>query len=179
MSSWMWHTWIFHLNKYLIFALNHLKQSPFCCSSGNMCMQCTWFYPHFSVPASLPPYPLSLSPSFPPSHTQSRSLFLSLSVSWTSCSVALKYGTLCRSVDHRSALHPESECNVNDMMIPSKATLTLLSFKLFQVQRLTSWDNEVNSKAHFNVVVVLADEHTIMKTISEQSRLKRGNSIST
>lgn len=134
----MWHTWIFHLNKYLIFALNHLKQSPCCCSSGNMCMQCTRFYPHFSVPASLPFPTLSLSISSPSLSlslslpTQSLSLSLYLSVSWTSCSVALKYGTLCRSVDHRSALHPESECNVNDMMIPSKATLTLLSFSSFK-----------------------------------------------
>lgn len=135
----MWQIWIFHLNKYLIFALNHLKQSPFCCSSGNMCMQCTWFYPHFSIPLSLS---LSISHRFSPSLSFSHSLYLSLptvsfsllylSVSWTSCSVALKYGTLCRSVDHRSALHPESECNVNDMMIPSKATLTLLSFSFFK-----------------------------------------------
>lgn len=114
----MRNTWIFHLNKYLIFVLNHLNQSPFCCSTGNMCMQCTQFYPHFHPPS------LSLSLSF-------LSVSPSLSVSWTSCSLALKYAALCRSVDHRSALHPESECNVNDM-IPSKATLTLLSFSCFK-----------------------------------------------
>lgn len=144
MSSYMWHIWIFHLNKYLIFVLNHLKQSPFCCSSGNMCMQCTRLYLHFPIPPFSPSLSVSLSVS-------SLYLSISLSASWTSCSVALKYGTLCRSVDHRSVLHPESECNVNDM-IPSKATLTLLSFSFFQVQRLTSWDNEVKSKVHFNLM---------------------------
>lgn len=52
---------IFHLNKYLIFVLNHLKQSPFCCSSGNMCIQCKQFYPHFYISASLLSLSLSLT----------------------------------------------------------------------------------------------------------------------
>lgn len=103
---------IFHPHKYLIFVLNHLKQSPFCCSSGNMCMQCKQFYPHFYISAFLHSLCLSPNPHY-------------LSVSWTSCSVALKYGTLCRSVDLHSALHPESECSVNDTIIFSKAMLNL------------------------------------------------------
>lgn len=140
----MWRTWIFHLNEYLILILNHLRQTP----SG--ILWATWFY--------LCPSPTSLSLVL---HFFSLSLSISpyLSVIWTSCSVALKYCKSCRSVDHHSVLHLESECNVNDMMIPSKATLTLLSFSFFK-WKVTLWDNEVNSKLHFNNAEVVLAEHT-------------------
>lgn len=75
-------------------------------------------------------FPMS---AFSPSH----SLFLS--VSRTSCSLTLKSATFCRSVDQRAALHPESKRNVNDMMVPSKATLTLLSFSFFKCK---GWPRE-------------------------------------
>lgn len=119
----------------------------------------------------LPPFPLSLSLT-----TQSPCLSLSLSVSWTSCSVALKYGTLCRSADHRSALHPDSECNVNDMMIPSKATLTLLSLSFFKCKGWLHDTMKQTARFTLSAVVVLAEDHSITKAVPEQSWLKRGNS---
>lgn len=144
----MCHTWIFHLNKYLISALNHLKQSPFCCTLGNMCMQCTWFYPHFLVPASLPP-------SLP---------FPSLSLSVSSLSNSLSLCKLDKLLSGPEIWHIMPLCWSSFSVKPwiwmqckwydysLKGTINFTIVKPFQVQRLTLWDNEENSKVHFKLM---------------------------
>lgn len=119
------------------------KANPFWYSVGNVVLSLSLSHLSFTCFAFL--LSISISPY--------------LSVIWTSCSVALKYCKSCRSVDHHSVLHLESECNVNDMMIPSKAMLTLLSFSFFK-WKVTLWDNDVNSKLHFNNAEVVLAEHT-------------------
>lgn len=69
----------------------------------------------------LPPSHLTQLPPPFPAHSSSPSLS---TLPHSACSVALKYGALCRSADQCRALNPESECDVNDMIIPSKAPLT-------------------------------------------------------
>ena len=98
---------------------------------------------------------LSFFLSFLPSFLHS--LHPSLSVSWTSCSVALKHNVLSRFGDHSSAL--SAECDVNDMIHRSKATFTSLFLRIFQHRGLLRLWNVCNVPFH----VTLLDD-AVLKT---------------
>lgn len=129
-------------------SLNHLKQSPFCCSSGNMCTQSTRVFSSLSLFLVIHPRTLHLSQS-PPSLTI-HSYSTSSSPSSLRQLDKLLSGPeiwhimpLCWSVFSVKPWIWE-RCKWYDYSL--KGTINFTIAKPPQVQRLTSWDNEVNSE---------------------------------
>lgn len=117
MSSYMWFAWMFHLNKYLIWVLNHLKPKPFWCSADNMVS---------STPSLLSLSLLSLSLQELDKLLSGPEIWRIIPLCWLSLGATPWIWMQCKWYDD------SLWGNINFTII-----------QLFWVQRFTSWDNHV------------------------------------